>query len=279
MTGFVHMQRGRAGRLAVAACLLGMSAEATIVSFQQGTSGYTGCTDNQLLQWASAFNFGGRADLDVGMNGTDRAHTLLWFDLGALSGQILTVNSVTIRLWENPGQAYSPVGVGTVQVHRLSLANAGWSEGSWASAVAGNPTMGDSTYNLRTVTATNPTAGTAWAGSAGAGTAGTDYESAVLGSTPYTTETSGQFDLVLTGDLSFIKAWADGGANPGFILKDAAEIPGVSNRINFRSSENGTVAERPMIIVDYTAIPEPSVGLLLGAGVLLLAARRRLATG
>jgi hypothetical protein len=246
-------------RTPILACFVGASAAfglfgpwaigvpAATVTFQQGANtallgvtAYAGTDDAMLIQWYTNGNFGGRADFDVGQNGASVAHSLIRFDLSALHDRVETINSVTLRLSETAA-SYSPAGSGTVELYQLAAANTGWIEGT---SSGGTPATGWVTWNNR-AEATSP-----WAGSAGASTAGVDYVNTLLASAPYTTSTTGTFDLTLSGDLSFVKSWAQGGTNAGFYLKEATGAS--TNRINFYSSENGTAANRPMLIIDYT---------------------------
>jgi hypothetical protein len=205
------------------------------------TQAYRGAEDVMLIQWASTSNFGGRHDFDVGQNGAQKAHSLLRFDLAPLKYRMESINSITLQftvkgLYDagNPG--------GIVEVYRLADANADWVEGTYGTSQSPPPVDGFSTWSHRRRD-TQP-----WAGSVGAGTPGVDYVNALLGSTSYTAATTGQFNLPLSGDLSFLRTWADGGPQPGFLLKEGTGTAG--NRINFHSRE-GSNANRPVLVVDY----------------------------
>lgn len=238
-----------------------------------GGGTYTGVQDTMVLTNSGGQtddNFGGRTDLDVGAfngSGTVR-HTLIRFDLTSMAGQFNSITGVTLRLtFSDTLVSFNVTTSNTVEVHQISAANTGWVEGNGGFAGATVGTGGQSTFDFRNQTGSG--SGTAWAGSAGASTSGTDYLAATIASTGWsgapTVGTS--FNLVFT-DISFLNDWI-GGINSGLFLKDTTENISGENRINFYSSEFGTVAFRPELIVTYTAIPEPSsLALLAGFGVL-----------
>lgn len=241
--------------------------------FQNGTAApfgggyYTGAQDTMILTNSGGqqnLNFGGRTDFDVGtFNGSGTArHTLIRFDLTSLAGQFSTITGVTLRLtFSDTLVSFNVSTSNTVEVHQVAAANAGWVEGN-GSSTAG--TGGQSTWDFLNQWPNNP-----WAGSGGASTPGTDFLAATVASTPWSgaPPVGTTFDLVFT-DTSFLSSWISG-TNSGLFLKDATENVTAENRVNFYSSEFGTVAFRPELIVTYTAIPEPSsLALLAGLGVL-----------
>lgn len=67
-----------------------------------------------------------------------------------------------------------------------------------------------------------------------------------------------------------LKAWADGTANYGWRL-DAGSSGG--NRGVYASSEYGTLADRPLLTVEF--VPEPATAVLLVAGGLMIAYKPR----
>ncbi len=211
---------------------------------------YDGAEDVMLIQWAAANNFGGRGDFDVGKNGGNTAHSLLRFDLTPLeewvSDHVRSVNSITLQLTVK--NLYTSNPVGTVHAHLLADANAGWVEGTYATAdgQSSTPNDGFSTWNYRQRTTQT------WAGSVGAGAAGTDYVAPSLGSKGYNasaTPVGTKFTLNLGDGSSFLETWVSGGTNAGFFLRESSGTS--SNRINFHSKEAGTVSHRPILIIDY----------------------------
>lgn len=242
--------------------------------FQNGTTApfvggtYTGVQDTMLLNnlgGQTDNNFGARTDLDVGtFSGSNSArHALLRFDLTSMAGQYSTITGVTLRLtFSDTLASFNITTSNTVEVHQVSAANTGWIEGAGSSTVG---TGGESTWDYR-----NQGGSTAsWAGSGGASTPGVDFLATTVASTPWSGSPAvgTTFDLVFT-DTTFFTDWISG-INSGLFLGDATENVSGENRINFYSSEFGTVAFRPQLIVSYTAIPEPSsLALLAGLGVM-----------
>jgi len=251
------------------------SASATmVVTFQEGTDSYVGTEDTQLLGTAfnASSNFGGRPNFRAGAEqaGTDffPNHGLIRFDVTSLATQFpngFTVNAATLRLTPTAAASFPN---NTLDLHLLDDANAGWVEGT----SNGVPNAGESTFALRN----DP--GTAWAGSAGASTAGTDYDASVLASTTAIATTgNGSFALVMGGDLSFFNTWAAGGTNAGFLLKMSNEA--VEDKITFFSRNFANSGGRPELILDVTAIPEPTsfafASIAVSTTVMMSRRRRR----
>ncbi|MFN0196755.1 MAG: DNRLRE domain-containing protein [Planctomycetaceae bacterium] len=206
----------------------------------------------------------------INAGGSDERHAFMRFNLSSMTGQFMSINSVTLRLFWH----VTPTGTDTVQFFPVSAANAGWVEGN---SLTGVDTIvaGESTW----VNRNHP--GTPWAGSNGASTPGVDYVNTVLASNTYgTSEVPGTaFDLVFT-DPSIITSWM-GGTNAGIYGRTI----GQDDQAIFRSSE--FAGYEPELIINYTpfsvllpppAVPEPSSFVLLSLGGIvtgLVAFRRR----
>jgi hypothetical protein len=109
---------------------------------------------------------------------------LIRFDVTSIAGAYSTINSVTLRLYQDAHWG----GTQTVNMFRIADANAGWVEGDSVSP------GGKSTWNHRI----NST--TAWAGSAGLSTSGTDYDATVLDSEALSSSTvDTDIDFEVTG--------------------------------------------------------------------------------
>jgi len=254
-------------------------ARAAIVSFQQGTAGYTGTEDTMLASWSGAesLSFGGRENWDVGSfstTSTARSNALLRYDLTSLATMFpggYTVNSATLRLTTS-NVAFNSSASGTVQAILLDNANAGWVEGISPGAVE----EGASIWHRRIAGAGGAPGGAGnvpWIG--GSGAVGSDVGT-VLGSAAMVTTLNTVIDIDLGASLSFIDTWASGGTNGGFYLRAEDLSAGAGGRQSFFSSEDPTIASRPELILDVTAIPEPSsFVLLLGALGLSAGIRRR----
>ncbi len=244
-------------------------ASAALVSFQQGVSGYAGTDDTMLASWAGApsLSFGGRPNFDVGSfstSSTARSNGLVRFDLTSLATMFpggYTVNSATLRLTTS-NVAFNSSASGNVQAILLDNANAGWVEGT----SVGGAEASVSVWHRRltgTDTTNNGPGSETWTG--GSGAAGSDGGT-VLGSAAMVTTLNTAIDIDLGASLSFIDTWASGGTNGGFYLRAEDLSASAGGRQSFFSSEDPTVGGRPELILDVTAIPEPSsFVLLLGA--------------
>ena len=260
----------------VAVALIASTVRAEIAVFQQGSptprigGTYAGTQDTRLDWWNDTPNYGNEVTFAVyPYLGLEVEMSVIKFDISALQGRVDTVNSVTLRLIP---ATVGAAGDGTVQMYRVSAANADWTT-QGAGYSSGLYRHVDTTTN--------------WAGSPGKlpGTgyqglrvAGTDYYSSVLASVGWTPATpvndiNNPFDLVFS-DASFISQWLLSANNEGLLLRSLGS-GGNTESLYFNSSEAETPTFRPMLIIDYTPVPEPaSFGLLaLAAG--LMARRRR----
>lgn len=262
-----------------AACATLVSADqcfASIVTYQDGTTTpfiggiYTGVEDTMVLHndfGIAGNNFGGRTDFAVGEQlSSSQLHprrALLRFDVTSLAGQYASINSVTLRLTISSNASGAGAGSDVIQLFREAPANAGWVEGTQANGFE----LGSSSWNNRNES------GTPWAGSVGSGTAGTDYLAPVLASVGFddTTSTGITLDFVFN-DVSFLPTWISG-SNAGLLMRLPDDsLANIDRALFFDSSEAGTVANRPQLIIDYTAAPEPSalaLIVLMGATTLL----------
>jgi hypothetical protein len=286
MREFTTSFRRMCGRLcdyrlitAVVACLaFAAPSSAAIVSYQQGAStpflggAYSGNEDTMLARnnnfnGAADQNFGGRADFAVGGRASDsfHRHSLIRFDVTSMAGEFSSIDAITLRLHFSVNSATFTDKNDTIQVYQVASANTGWIEGNLNGSTAAG---GQSTWYHRNATTNN------WAGSLGASTAGTDYVNTVLASTAFDrTELAGDvFDLVFT-DTSFFANWV-AGTNPGLFLR--AQTGTQAAQVIFHSSEAGTAAFRPELIITYTPIPEPSTFALVISGGIAMELIRRL---
>lgn len=249
----------------------------TTVVFRQGFAEpitsltYSGVQDTMVLTNASGSeerDFGARDGVEVGAFGAASnglRHGLMRFDVTALAGQYTAINSVTLRLYAFAGASVSTAN--TLEAHLVAAANSGWVPGTGV----GNTTATGGASTWLYLNQSSFGNGTAWAGSAGASTAGTDYLSGTVGTVAWSGSPSNgtAFDLVFT-DLSYFDLWVSG-TNSGIFLRNATEpTTGGDNRFFFYSSNFATTTLRPELIVNYTAVPEPSSYAIL-AGILALA--------
>lgn len=117
-------------------------------------------------------------------------------------------------------------------------------------------------------------AGTDWA--ALGMLAGTDY----LATPTYTTNMPSSTGFVEFDVTADVQAWYAGANDYGWAILNHNESTS-SGLIRFRTREEATNPEqRPYLVVSYTAIPEPSTGLLLGMGAgFMFWIRRRMRHG
>jgi hypothetical protein len=243
---------------------------------------FTAAGDNTILNGSLANdNYGNFNPISSGTVANYTQRSILRFDVSALDGLYSSVDSITLRLfYADDTTAGAGTAVVTTDVHAITAANRAWIEGT---SVGGAGT-GESTWNNLSHNATS------WAGSAGLGTAVTDYDSTVLGSE--TIDLSNlpaagtAFDFTFTGTSAALTALIDtwmvdnvdnSQDNPGLLLRDPDPVlaAGQFNRVTSHSTEYADAALHPQLIVNYTAIPEPSTTALLGLGGLALILRRR----
>ncbi len=218
----------------------------TMIAFQEGVDHgygvYSGTQDTRIFQSNAATNYGADtvlwADARTSATSTDESEALIRFEglFGNGSGQIPENAEI---LWAElvlttPNVTYA-AGNGAY-LHRLLT---DWDESSatWNSSFGGDGIDCDDLEALAEVEVDSGNLG---------------------GSAPFATI----FDVT-----DSIKAWQAGETNYGWAL-----IPRGSDGWAFASSEYATLAYRPVLTITY--IPEPSTGILLGLGVMVLALLR-----
>jgi hypothetical protein len=164
------------------------------------------------------------------------------------------INSVTLGLTQtknNHGQAT------TFELHPLSKA---WSEGtSNGTGQGGFPTLGDATWNFRLY---NSSAWTSHGGDFGS-TSGT----ATIGTLETTYSFSSQ-----AGMVADVQHWLNAPAsNFGWLLRAASESPGFTTAREFGSRES-SLAQQPVLTINFTPVPEPESRVLLGVAAITAAA-------
>jgi hypothetical protein len=184
--------------------------------------------------------------------------SLLAFDIVGSIPAGSTINSAELTLEMTKKQAAA--GPMLTGLHCLT---SDWGEGASVSPAGAGATAlaGDATW-LHTFSA-----GSLW------GTAGGDF--AVAASATLSVDALGSYTWGSTA--AFVADVQDMLDNPGtdfgWVLR-GDEATEHSAR-QFGSRENGTEANRPVLLIDYTEVPEPStLALLLGAGLVGLVSRR-----
>ena len=184
--------------------------------------------------------------------GTYGVRSVLQFDVNSLAGLYSSIDAITLRL----NTSYNG-GASIINIHEAAS--------SWVESQV--------TWNSRST-------GSPWT------TPGGDFLATVLGSIDTSTLAgSASFDGVneqLTVSLlsgagnaaarkTLIDSWTSG-SNEGLLLKKSTEPAAFF--VGFRDRSR-IAAERPLLTIDYTPVPEPTSLSLLGCGVAVLALVRR----
>lgn len=217
--------------------------------------------DTTLIETDPGANLGGASFFNAGTTGSgNRNRALMLFSLTDAIPVGATISSVslTLDIVREPSDHRAPA------VFSLRRMQSSWNEGDKTPIEEGSPglgapaTAGDATWLYRSV------GGDAW--SAPGGQAGVDFSAApsstsfVLGIGDPVTFNSGP-DLV--ADVQF---WLENpGANFGWMLMTETEEVRKSAR-SFASREDG--GGGPLMVIEFTPVPEPTTLLL--AGILLL---------
>ena len=198
----------------------------------------------------------------LGRNGQGLARRgLLAFDIAGNVPAGATIDSVSLTLNLSQGNS-------VVQETTLHRVQQDWgeatSDGGFPGGQGAASTPGDATW-IHTFHDTD-----LWT------TAGGDFDAAPSAST--TVAAAGQYTWGSTPDMvADVQGWLDAQAtNFGWLLLGNESAPSTSNRFDTR--ENDTLANRPLLSVEFTPVPEPSsLGLMLIASVALYLriARRR----
>lgn len=245
---------------------------AAVVEFRNGASNtyvtnYTGAAAAEIQSGYAGYNLGGLPYFRANQSRTwEQSKGLLRFDLSALTGQALTVDSVTLVLSTIAGGAVENV---PFFVHEILPANAGWVQGTGGWSTPATP--GEVTWNQKA-------AGQAdWAGSAGLGAPDVDYVSTPLAADIYNPANPTGTTISLTLPASLVQAWIDSpSSNAGLLFLTSINPTYYNEAASFESVYSGTDAWRPALILNLTAVPEPSVLALCGLAVAAaLAVRRR----
>ena len=223
--------------------------------------------DTTLIEIAPDNNLGGADFFNAGTAGSGggRNRALLFFDLDAIPpGSIITGAELTLDIVRQPssGQENS--------LFSLRRVLQSWGEGAQVPADSGRPgqgapaTAGEGTWNHRFAPFS------AW--SQPGGQAGADFSTA-LSSTAFVTGLGEQVIFSSTPQMvADIQAWLDqSDSNFGWMLKTESEQLAKTAR-SFASRESGF---GPTLTVEFTAVPEPSVLVLVGVSLLCFVALRR----
>ena len=166
-------------------------------------------------------NFGTCTTIDVeGENNKESRGLLQFNDLSAIPSGA-TITSATLRL----NMQFSEANTRTIDIHE---ATAAWTEGSDCNA-NGTPNW-NTTFKVGTPT----------------------FNATALDSRSINT-TIGDKDWTSTSLATLVEGWKTTPANNfGLVIKDITEDGSSASLKQFASSENGTAANRPRLLVDYT---------------------------
>ncbi len=175
---------------------------------------------------------------------------LLDFDLSPLSGQMIEISSVTLRLhMSQSGAAAENVGLHRVlNDWGVGSTDAGGGEGGGGPATPGSATWMDAFWTV-----------SPWQ------TAGGDFE--VLASASASIDGVGFYEWTGSGLISDLEGMLAGDVGEfGWLLLGNESTSGTTKR--FDSMTNGNEDFRPELLVEYSAVPAPGVLALFGlAGI------------
>lgn len=236
--------------------LLPLAGHAATLTLQDGVNGYAGTDDTYLSSGLSATSkFGSQPQMLIGWtslgSSTDRG--LIRFDVSSLAGTYISINSIQLVLSGSEsyfGNFYT--------LHEISEANGDWVE----NAVSWN----------------EKATGVSWSGGVGLGTTG--YGATIASAS------GAQSSPVLTFNITdpavataLINDFLTGN-NQGFLVQSIYEdgsAQGMSNGAfaTVPTAEGSTISQHPKLVIDYTAVPEPSTASFIIGGMALFAVRRR----
>jgi len=202
----------------------------TSVTYQQGTDGYSGCTDARLVSGDDANkNWGASIYHTVGRwSSGNIERSPLRFDISGIPAGS-TINSATayaycVGIWNNGGDAVSAY---------MILKD--WGEGNNDGVQAD---AGECCWNYAKYTSS------AWTGCANNGT---DAEAGAQDSATVSA-TSTWYDWDVSNAVA---DWQGGTANYGLVFK--GNEANDQHKQGFASKEDGTTSHRPKLTIDYTA--------------------------
>lgn len=204
---------GAAGRSTEVAISVTPFGGGTVVTLRPGSSGYQGMTDTTLRSDATTTNYGAAVDLLV--DGDPDYATLMRWDLSAIPAGATVLDAKLVLEVFNP----SASGYELYALGRNFVEN----EATWQQAATGQP----------------------WSVPGASGTA--DRGSTVLAT--LTAAGTGSHTVTLnTSGLALVQSWIDDPtANYGLIFFDYGNMDGA----DMYSSEYGTVASRPALVITY----------------------------
>lgn len=271
------------GMSAICAAMAFGVASADIITFQNGLNSYSGTEEVSLVTSSgSTVNTGAWEELQINVEG-NRPGLIRFLNLfGNGPNQIpvnATVNSATLRLFQ-----FARDSATTIRAYPMLT---DWTEGNsspggaFAVAQPGESTLRARHHRTDGLYAANP--GDAWGTDGSALTGPVRKEGAAVGNgwdwalddTRFASAAnSATNDTWIEWNLTVLaQDWQDGSqANNGVFMTAQNTVA-----TRFRASEFATSSLRPMLVIDFTPVPEPATSSLIGGamGCLLLARRLR----
>lgn len=245
-------------------CIIGVTALAAITptgSLRAEVITLNPIADSTLIQVDPNANLGGANFFNAGTAGNgNRNRALLQFSLSEMipAGSIINNVSLMLDIVRQPAVDLTPA---TFGLRRMLTS---WSEGDKVPIEEGSPglgapaTEGDATWTYRSV------GGEAWA--TPGGQVGVDFSSTVS-STAFVYGIGDPVQFESTPELTAdVQLWLDNpNGNFGWMLLTETEQVRKSAR-SFASREDASGG--PMLIIDFTPVPEPSTLGLIGVSLL-----------
>lgn len=250
---------------------------AAVIEYRYGTSNalvtnYTGVDQAFLLVSTGSqgnYNTGGYDGMIVGRSNARQG--IIAFDLSSMQGKFNSINSAQLTFYRDGTATTSDF---TISMYQIFDANAGWKQGTGTGTAAGPD---NSVTYLNQNYSSVPAQNISWKNSSGTsvGNFSSAYSTlSLLDSVTYTTtSTSITFDIPVMLVTNWITA---PGSNAGLAFIPSGSPTANSVAANLGSS-SADEALRPLLTLNYTAIPEPRIiaYLLLGGMVALLIKRMR----
>jgi hypothetical protein len=191
--------------------------------------------DNWIREGEPTFNYGISGGASTGTEADNKTRRcLIQFDISSLPAGA-TLSSAVLTLHYYYEEDAADEGIGT---HRGLVE---WYEGIKDGAAPG--AEDGSTWGHRNA---NSGGQVAWAGGAG-GVSGTEW-TAVATDTQTITSIPADYDFAVLAD---VQAWYDGSSNYGWWLINTDESH-INTLKNHRSSDYGTAADRPKLVINYS---------------------------
>jgi hypothetical protein len=188
----------------------------------------------------------------------DLRRALMEFDIADNIPAGSIIDSVSLTLTQ------TKIGPASSATFELNSVNAAWGQGTSSGIGAGGiATQGDATWNFRLFNTNS------WTSPGG------DFRSLASGTTTIGTTLGNYTFASQSGLVSDVQNWLDNsGSNFGWILSAADESIGNTTARELGSTES-SVADRPTLTINFTAVPEPSTCALgiTGLFAILIAAR------